>query len=55
MTNHLSQIIGQDKEINPQIDQAKSQVLATIHKRINLVIVMGIKAPFKQKISVSKP
>ena len=49
MVNHLSQIIGQEEDSSPLVDQAKQQVLATIQERVNPTIATSIERPFTKE------
>ena len=49
MVNHLNQMIGHEEECGPQINQAKSQVLATIQEKVNLATFASIEAPFTKE------
>ena len=49
MVNYLSQSIGQEKEGSPQIDQAKSQVLAATQERVNSATSTSIEVPLTKE------
>ena len=49
MMVNLSQIIGQEEEGGPLIEQEKTQVLATIHEKVTLTTDASMEAPFTKE------
>ena len=49
MVKHLSQIIGQEEEVNLQIEHVKSQILAAIQERIYPTTIASIEVPFTKE------
>ena len=49
MVNHLSQIIGQEHKIIPQIGQVECQAIATIQEKIILITTVRIQGPFTKE------
>ena len=49
IVNHLSQIVGQEQKIIPQISQVECQAIVTIQEKIILITTVRIQGPFTKE------